>query len=121
MPAPVGIWPVVSSLLKPALERGGDSSLDEVMAEVDEGRAQLWIAHRAEDVRMALVTQAAGDALHLWLCGGREMPSWLGFLDTLKAAAREGGFKRLTIDGRRGWGRVLGWAKGPDGCWECAL
>lgn len=121
-PTPVSIWPAVAPLLIPAIEQGGEATFNEVAEEIDAGLAHLWIAHEGEDVRMALVTQHASDgSFHLWLCGGREMSTWLRFLPVVKAAARDAGCDRLTIDGRRGWGRVLGWAKAPDGCWECRL
>lgn len=115
VPAPLEAWAnVARTLLEPAARRGG-YSWDEVAADLEANRAQLWIAEDGTP-RAAMVTRRDGDTLEVWLAGGAVLSGCVPFLEiALKAApwARRG---RLT--GRKGWARVLapyGWqASGED-------
>jgi hypothetical protein len=107
VPPPVQIWAVVGPLLAPSLARGGDT-IGDVIDAVESGTAQLWIAHEGDSVRMAGVTTRSGAVCHVWQLAGRDWRGWLKLAtETLKDAAREGGCTRITIDGRKGWQRLL--------------
>jgi hypothetical protein len=88
--------------LRPALN---DASVDELLAELSSGTAQLWLGETS-----ALVTQIVGDGadrcLHIWLAGGK-LDGVLSLRPGLEAWARGQGCRSITIDGRLGWRRVL--------------
>lgn len=97
-----------------------DGDMTEVWAAFRAGTAQLWLALDGAELRAACVTQSDGDALHFWLCGG-DGCDWRALGDGIADAAR-GRFARLTIDGRKGWARVLGgFQRRGDGVWERML
>lgn len=100
------LWPVVGPMLAPSIARG-DASLDEVLEALGSGHAQLWIAHEGEAVWMAMLTQCGGGAVHIWHLGGRGPARWLHLIDELKRRASERGFAKLTVEGRKGWQRLL--------------
>lgn len=88
--------------LRPAL---GDATVEELIAELGSGAAQLWLGETA-----ALVTQLVGDgadrSVHIWLAGGG-LQGVLSLRPGLEAWARGQGCQSITIDGRPGWRRVL--------------
>ena len=77
----------------------------DLLEDVACGRAQLWAGERA-----ALVTQCVDDpsgrCLHVWLAGG-DLKDILMLKPGIEAWARGRGCERVTLDGRRGWARVL--------------
>ena len=92
-------WTRCRSWLAPAIE---DATEGEVLAELDAGRAQLWIGERA-----AMLTQlvsAEEPYLHVWL-GGGELEDLLGMAAGVEAWARAQGARAVRINGRRGWTR----------------
>jgi len=78
---------------------------DELVAELTAGQAQLWAG-----ARCALVTQCVRDpsglSLHVWLAGG-DLDEILALRPGLEAWGRAMGCTRLTLNGRKGWARVL--------------
>jgi hypothetical protein len=103
----------------PLLQRAlTDAPMCEVYEAYKAGTAQLWLAFDGENLRAACVTQS-GEDLHFWLCGG-DGCDWRALGDGIAEAAR-GRFKRMTIDGRPGWRRLLGFTRGDDGAWERRL
>lgn len=103
-PIPKHIWDAAAALLAPAIERAGQTDLAEVLADLQAGRAQLWVA-RDDAVRMAGVTARHGDCCHVWLLGGSA--DFRAIAETVKAAARDAGMTAMSIDGRPGWRRVF--------------
>ncbi len=88
--------------LRPALV---DATVDELIAELASGRAQLWLAEHSALVT-ELVEQGSDRCLHIWLAGG-SLADILGLRPGLEAWARGQGCSHITIDGRPGWIRVL--------------
>jgi hypothetical protein len=103
-------WPVAAPLLMPAIAWSGDARPEDVEAELNAGRAQLWIATDGVP-HVAVVTRLrsteAGLVCEIWLTGGRDRRAWLHFIAVIEAAARERGCIKIEIVGRRGWSRVL--------------
>ena len=85
----------------------GDAPLAEVLADLSTAHAQLWIAHEGDDIAMAMLTQCGERVCHIWHLGGREPSRWLHLIEDLKARAKERGFHTITLEGRRGWQRLL--------------
>lgn len=88
--------------LTPALN---DATLDEVIAELVAGRAQLWPGETA-----AMVTQCLdgpeGRVLHVWLAGG-DLAGVMALKPGVEAWGRAMGCRKVTINGRAGWARIL--------------
>ncbi|WP_304171446.1 hypothetical protein [Phenylobacterium aquaticum] len=95
-------WSRWRAWLLPALEDGTEA---ELLADLRGGRAQLWAGERA-----AMVTQVAdetaGRALHVWLAGG-DLSDILALKPGVEAWGRAQGCDYVTINGRRGWARIL--------------
>ena len=65
------------------------------------GRARSWMGEGTE-----LAAEADGPCLHVWLAAGR-LEAVLALRPGLEAWARGAGCTRITLDGRKGWARVL--------------
>lgn len=82
-----------------------DATESELLAELAAGRAELWLGEAC-----AVVTQHVPDpkepCLHIWLAGGR-LTDVLALRPGIEARARGLGCRCITIDGRRGWRRVM--------------
>lgn len=89
----------VEALLRPACLPGQEWT--EVQSRLAENTAQLWLGTRS-----AVVTEIVGDAIHVWLGGGR-LSELLQMRPLIEMAGREWGCKRATIDGREGWQRAF--------------
>jgi len=80
-----------------------------LIADLISGAAQLWPGERS-----ALVTQVFeapdGPSLHVWLAGG-DLGDILALKPGIEAWGRARGCLSVTIEGRRGWERLLK----PDG------
>lgn len=77
-----------------------------VLGRILAGSAQLWIGERCAMVTE--VTQVEGEPrkIHCWLAGG-DMADILAITPGVEAWARMMGCKEATIEGRKGWSRVL--------------
>ena len=98
------LWTRCRAWLLPALSPD-DGSEPELIAEIVAGRAQLW-AGEASALVTQLVAEPDGPCLHIWL-GGGDLRELLALRAGLEAYARGLGCRSVTIDGRRGWSRVL--------------
>ena len=118
--AEAGDWPAfvnASPLLVKAL---GPAPLCEVWQDYKRGHAQLWLAFDGDRMKAACVTLSMADkSLDFWLCSGSGC-DWRALGDEIAEEAR-GHFERLTITGRRGWARVLGFTQNDTGEWERRL
>lgn len=89
-----------------------DTTEDEVLALLEANRAQLW---QGDASAMVLQLLRPPPTLHIWLAGG-EMTDLLNMRGGMEAWARTQGCEFVTINGRRGWARVLGpYGYLPDG------
>ena len=86
--------------LQPAMQ---DVDEDDLLNDLLTGHAQLWAGERG-----AVVTQCVQNppTLHLWLAGG-DLRDVMSLLPGGLAWARTMGLKQVTVDGRKGWSRVL--------------
>lgn len=100
------VWTAAMAWLAPAIDRAGETDENEILRMINAGEAQLWTAWGSGVMRMALVTTRHGDTLHLWLCGGSG-GDWAMLLRRLMAFAKTQGVTNWTVDGRKGWRRVL--------------
>lgn len=103
-------WTDARSLLLPAIDWAGEKSERDVVADLDDGMAQLWIGED-DRVRCAVVTclsrTARGLVCEIWLMGGHDRARWLHFIECIEDGARRRGCVAIELIGRRGWARVL--------------
>lgn len=89
-----------------------DTTEAELLTELEANRAQLWRGDRAAMVVMLITPPPT---LHIWLAGG-DLDDLLNMRGGLEAWARSQGCEQVTINGRRGWNRVLApFGYEPDG------
>lgn len=105
-PVPDAVWTAAMRWLGPAMARSPDADEAKVRRMLDEALAQLWTAWDGQSCRAALVTTRHDDTLHMWLCGGRGA-DWGGLLTRIMRFSRPHGVTGWTVDGRKGWQRVL--------------
>ena len=103
-----GIWPLVSSLIRAALENSlTDFAIIE--REVLDGRMLLWLACDGANIRAAAVTQLSQSNgkrfCTIVACGGRGFRRWKHLIAKLEQFARDEGCNSIVIIGRRGWQR----------------
>ena len=110
------IWLDVAPLLADALARGSRGyTLNDVLEELEAGRAMLWLVVDGESLVAAAVVfiESRAKALQVWLMGGRDMPGWLDMLNEgLARYAREMKLDALQAEVRPGLAKVLksrGW------------
>lgn len=97
-------WNRCRAWLLAALEPGCGSEQD-VLADLQVGRAQLWPGEASAMVTRCVVDDR-GPCLHVWLAGG-DLVDILRLKPGIEAWARAQGCERVTINGRQGWARVL--------------
>lgn len=75
----------------------------EVVGRLLNGTAQLWLG-----VRCAMVTEVVNRprTIHVWLAGG-DLQEIVSLIPGIEAWARMMGCSEATIEGRKGWARVL--------------
>lgn len=113
---PLGdLEPVVRQMLAPSVERDPCESLDDVIADIENGQAIAWLISDGAVVRGVVVTQVleGSKAKQCFVrhCAGEGIRDWLHFLDTIETWARSIGCETIELIGREGWQRLLGWSR----------
>ena len=80
-----------------------DTTEPDVLLNLRNGHAQLWPGERS-----AFVTQCVLDPkrMHVWLAGG-DMQELLSMIPGMAAWGRSMGCEWASVNGRRGWARIL--------------
>lgn len=100
------VWPEAVEHLKPALERArGTHTIDEIFAGVMRGELQLWVGNHSAGIT-EVVTYPRCKAVRIFLAGG-DLEEMKHMERVLSEGARELGFDRIEIGGRRGFLRAL--------------
>lgn len=106
---PVANWRDYLSLVEreipKALSQG--ENLDDVFARLDEGTAQLWVVDKS-----VVVTFGSDGEFWFWLASGDLTKMCEHLLEPIEQWARDRGFDRMLIFGRRGWSRSILISKG---------
>lgn len=105
-------WPAIHAVLAPGIARG-DYTVTELVDELVDNTAQLWVMRKGGDPIAAAVSELvqtpAGLIVHGRLCAGRGMAGWVDdLIACIRAHADQVGAFKITVDGRAGWERVLG-------------
>jgi hypothetical protein len=100
------IWPIVSDLVKRAIDRGF-SSFSVVEANVLDGLFLLWLVIDREKITAATITSLVGDACEIVATAGTGVNNWVHLIEGIEKYARAEGCVRVRIIGRKGWARLL--------------
>ena len=103
--------PICLHLIKQSLSDDSSYSIDDVLDELREGKAQLWLGVRDNKVQAILVTvinthPCAKDCL-IWLCAGNNRENWTHLLPQIENWAKAHGCDAMVVRGRRGWEKVM--------------
>ena len=102
----------VREWIEAALEySGGTHSYDDIMAGIESGHMQLWPAKKACAIT-EIVVYPQKKVLHVFLAAG-DLDQIVDMIDAGAAWGIGQGCQMMTMNGRRGWLRVLskeGWA-----------
>lgn len=98
-------WERARQWIIPALTE--EDTETDVVVRLLEGSAQLWLGEAS-----AMVTEVVREprSVHFWL-GGGDMAELISLIPGIAAWGRMMGCRAITIEGRKGWDRVL---KGRD-------
>ena len=89
-----------------------DTDEAEVFGLLISNQAQLWLGERSA---MVLQLLTPPPIVHIWLAGG-DLDDLLSMRGGMEAWGRSQGCEAVTINGRRGWARVLKpYGYEPDG------
>lgn len=103
-----GVW--VKGIERALREGGSTHTVEDVLRQIEAGKAQLWVRDNALIVTEIHETPRAS-ILHFWLATGKMEPV-LELHREVMEWGRTQGCDRATLTGRRGWLRVLaglGW------------
>lgn len=96
----------VRLLIEPALNYSGNAfSWHDVLDRVASGKAKIWNNGDAAGVTEVL-NFPQKRVCNVWLAGGR-MESLLSMLDDVLVWAKENNCSEVTVQGRKGWQRIL--------------
>lgn len=111
-PANVGkAWPQVSSVLKPAVDRVGTHTIENVRQDILSGKSQLWVQWKNGQCEAALVTRfdpfPVGLFLSVWLFAAADgkTPNEEELEKNIFDFAYANGCVGMRHEGRKGWER----------------
>ena len=99
-------WPFARPLIKTALERTRLSNIEDIEADVLQGRQLLWLAW-SDHIEAAATTQLAAGVCTLTACAGHQRERWLSLFEQIEKYAQDECCSTMRIYGRKGWKRVL--------------
>ena len=103
-------WPHARPLIKAALERTRLSNIEDIEADVLDGKQLLWLAwsdHIEAAATTHLVKTAGRPVCILTACSGHHRERWLPLFAKIEKYAKDEGARCMRIYGRKGWERVL--------------
>jgi hypothetical protein len=107
----VNVWPYINR----ALEHGAMETLEYLAKCVERGGAQLWAVFRGSELCAGMVTEIQdrprGRVCVITAAGGDDITAegCAYCIEQITPWARSQGCGWFEINGRRGWGRHLGW------------
>ena len=105
------VWKSVEPLLAEAMEYSNFDTTADILEELKNQKALLWIVHTGPDIDAALVTQLKtdkhGKLLAIWALAGKFMDHWLHLHSGIAAYAKREGCNRMIHELRPGFARVM--------------
>ena len=106
------IWPQVRLLIKKALDRGSNYTIDEIYWGLINKDMQLWASVNDGRIEAALVTtiqiKDGVKFLRFLTLGGENMKEWKRFMPIVEKWAKDSGCTKAVAYGRIGWARQFG-------------
>ena len=103
------IWPIARPLIKKALDRGSNYTLNEVYEGLCTKSMQLWMWGEDAALVTAIQTKAGKTYCLLLALGGSDMSVWFQYLPLVEDWAKDQGAKEVRVYGRPGWKRLTGY------------
>ena len=103
------IWPIARPLIKKALDRGSNYTINEVYEGLCTKTMQLWLWGEDAALVTAIQTKAGKTYCLLLALGGSDMSIWFQYLPLVEDWARDQGAKEVRGYGRLGWRRLTGY------------
>ncbi len=104
-------WGAVEPLLAEAMEYSNFDTTADILYELQNSKALLWIVHTGPEIDAALVTQLKTDKhgkfLSIWALAGKNMEHWLQLHSEIAAFAKREGCDRMVHELRPGFARVM--------------
>jgi hypothetical protein len=110
-------WPVVEPWIEKAAQQTGCPwTLAQIRTALEERRMQMWVVWADGTPNIVLITEtyetAAGLTCSITVAAGSKLNESWPALDTVQRWAKEQGCVRMTLEGRKGWERLMsprGW------------
>jgi len=101
------VWERVKPILERVVTPDTGYSLDDVMLELHDATAQLWII---EDFQAVVVTKILDRPTHrafwVWFAAGDDVASWIDdFTELAEVFAKHMGCRYVEFSGRKGWAK----------------
>jgi hypothetical protein len=96
----------IERMIGEALEYDPSYGVEDVLAEVTERRAELWLGEESIAVTN-IIDKPKVRQFHIWIAAGNLVELMDEVYPQIEARAREFGCTVITISGRRGWIRAL--------------
>ena len=103
------IWPVARPLIKKALDRGSNYTINEVYEGLCTKTMQLWMWGEDAALVTSIQTKAGKTFCLLLSLGGSDMSVWFQYLPLVEDWAKDQGAKEVRVYGRLGWKRLTGY------------
>lgn len=101
------IWADVEHYIQKALDRGSFYRLEDIYSHLRSSTMQLWV-YRNPKIKAVATTAISGTNCYIVTLGGEDMREWIHTFYTIEKWALDEGCESMTIQGRKGWARVLG-------------
>jgi hypothetical protein len=107
------VWPIAGRMIEKSQRRVAKNvSMDDVLAELHNNRARLWMVQVGEDVKGAVVVTQKNypqrSVLYIEHVGGSDVGKWAGeAIEMMTRAAKSAGLNAIEADGRRGWAKYM--------------
>ena len=99
------------TLIERALQYDSTHTLNDVLADIREGRAQLWLAtdnDEVEGIAVTCITEYPQTTTCLiWLCAGISREKYTPLIGNIEQWAKAHGCASISLEGRAGWERIL--------------
>ena len=100
-----------SHLIEQAIDENGPYSLEDILYELREGKAQLWLVMSNRQIKAIVVTVIKefpqAKVCSVWLCAGSEVQKWLHLLTQIEDWAKAHKCHAISVSGRSGWEKIL--------------
>jgi len=103
------VWDIAESLIKKALDRGSNYTIDEVFQGLCDKKMQLWMWGDEAALVTSIQTKGGKTYCLLVTCGGTRMSDWFEYFPIVENWAKDEGAEEMRLYGRRAWIKITGY------------